>query len=91
TPDGIITVANDYVIAMTGYQPNFEFLRKAGIELSNDEILQPTYDAETMETNLKNIYLAGVICGGMNTHTWFIENSREHAEKIMKKIKSGSQ
>jgi thioredoxin reductase (NADPH) len=88
TPDGIVTVPNDYVIAMTGYQPNFDFLRKVGIQLSDDEILQPTYDAETMETNLKNIYLAGVVCGGMNTHIWFIENSREHAEKIMKKIKS---
>jgi thioredoxin reductase (NADPH) len=88
TPDGIVTIQNDYVIAMTGYQPNFDFLRKAGIQLSDDEILQPTYDAETMETNLKNIYLAGVVCGGMNTHIWFIENSREHAEKIMKKIKS---
>ena len=93
TPDGIMTIENDYVIAMTGYQPNFSFLRKAGIQLSNDEILQPTYDAETMETNLKNIYLAGVVCGGMNTHIWFIENSREHATKrrivseILRKLK----
>jgi thioredoxin reductase (NADPH) len=86
TPGGIIIVPNDYVIAMTGYQPNFDFLRNVGIELSNDENLQPTYDAETMETNLKNIYLAGVVCGGMNTHVWFIENSREHAEKIIKAI-----
>lgn len=88
TPEGIVTIPNDYVIAMTGYQPNFYFLRKIGIQLSDDEILQPTYDPETMETNLKNIYLAGVVCGGMNTHVWFIENSRVHAEKIIKKIKS---
>jgi thioredoxin reductase (NADPH) len=88
TPEGIVTIPNDYVIAMTGYQPNFDFLRKIGIQLSDDEILQPTYDPETMETNLKNIFLAGVVCGGMNTHVWFIENSREHAEKIIKKIKS---
>jgi thioredoxin reductase (NADPH) len=87
TPDRVITVPNDYVIAMTGYRPNFDFLRRAGIELSNDELLQPTYDPETMETNMKNIYLAGVICGGMNTHLWFIENSREHADKIIKNIK----
>jgi thioredoxin reductase (NADPH) len=86
TPDGIITMPNDYVIALTGYQPNFNFLRKIGIELSDDSNLQPTYDPETMETNLKNIYLAGVICGGMNTHVWFIENSREHAEKIVNAI-----
>lgn len=47
---------------------------------------QPEYNAETMETNLKHVYLAGVVCGGMNTHVWFIENSREHAVKIIRKI-----
>ena len=86
TPDGIITVANDYVLAMTGYQPDFNFLRKMGIHLSDDEKLSPTYNAETMESNMKNIYLAGVVCGGMDTHVWFIENSREHAEKIIHDI-----
>jgi thioredoxin reductase (NADPH) len=88
TAHGIITVDNDYVIAMTGYQPNFDFLRSAGIALSDDMLLLPTYDTETMETNMKNIFLAGVICGGMNTHLWFIENSRDHATKIIEKIKS---
>ncbi|HTQ27587.1 MAG TPA: YpdA family putative bacillithiol disulfide reductase [Puia sp.] len=87
TPGGIQTIANDYVIAMTGYQPNFDFLRNAGIQLSDDELLQPIYHPETMETNMKNIYLAGVVCGGMNTHVWFIENSREHAVKIINNIK----
>lgn len=86
TPGGMMTIANDYVIALTGYQPNFDFLRKVGIELSADGLLQPTYDKETMETNVKNIFLAGVVCGGMNTHLWFIENSREHAEKIVHAI-----
>jgi thioredoxin reductase (NADPH) len=86
TPDRIVTIENDYVIAMTGYMPNFEFLKKAGIELSDDEVLQPTYNAETMESNMPNIYLAGVVCGGMNTHVWFIENSREHAVKIINAI-----
>ncbi|MCC6289415.1 MAG: YpdA family putative bacillithiol disulfide reductase [Chitinophagaceae bacterium] len=86
TPDGIVTIPNDYVIAATGYQPQFDFLRKAGITLSDDEVLKPTYDPLTMETNMKNIYLAGVVCGGMNTHTWFIENSREHADIIMEDI-----
>ncbi len=92
TTEGIVTLPNDYVIALTGYQPNFDFLRNIGIELSDDENLQPDYDPETMETNMKNIYLAGVICGGMNTHVWFIENSRDHAEKIVKAIveKSGN-
>jgi len=86
TPDGLVTIPNDYVIAMTGYQPNFEFLEKTGITLSTDEKLSPAYDAETMETNMKNIFLAGVVCGGMNTHVWFIENSREHAVKIIRRI-----
>lgn len=86
TPDGIVTIPNDYVIALTGYQPNFEFLRKAGVRLSDDEKLEPQYNPETMETNVKNLYLAGVVCGGMNTHLWFIENSRDHAVKIIGNI-----
>ncbi|NII25535.1 YpdA family putative bacillithiol disulfide reductase [Pseudoflavitalea sp. X16] len=86
TPDGVVTIANDYVIALTGYQPNFDFLRRVGIQLSDDALLQPTYNPDTMESNLPNVYLAGVVCGGMNTHVWFIENSREHAEKIVQAI-----
>ncbi len=86
TPEGIVTIPNDYVIAMTGYQPDFRLLEQAGVILSNDEVRQPWYNEETMETNMKGIYLAGVVCGGMNTHVWFIENSREHADKIVKEI-----
>jgi bacillithiol disulfide reductase len=86
TPEGVITIPNDYVIAMTGYKPNFEFLRSIGICLSDDDLLQPAYNPETMETNMPNIYLAGVVCGGMNTHVWFIENSRDHAERIVNDI-----
>lgn len=86
TPQGDITIPNDYVIAMTGYQPNFAFLGNAGITLSCDDVMKPTYNEETMETNMPGIYLAGVVCGGMNTHVWFIENSRIHAEKIIKNI-----
>lgn len=86
TPEGIKTIPNDYVIALTGYQPNFNLLRRVGIHLSEDEKLQPLYNPETMETNVKNLYLAGVVCGGMNTHLWFIENSRDHARLIIKNI-----
>lgn len=86
TQDGIKTIPNDYIIATTGYQPQFNFLKKTGIHLSNDEKLKPEYNPATMESNQKNIYLAGVVCGGMDTHTWFIENSREHASIIMKNI-----
>ena len=87
TPSGIETIANDYVIALTGYQPDFSFLLRAGIQLSDDARLQPYYDPETMETNIPGLYLAGVVCGGMNTHSWFIENSRVHAELIVRNIK----
>lgn len=90
TPSGIETIENDWVIAMTGYQPNFEFLRNIGIELSADEKLYPTYNTETQESNLPHIYLAGVVCGGMDTHVWFIENSRIHAEKIINVVRMAS-
>lgn len=87
TPEGIVTIPNDYVIAMTGYQPNLTFLEKMGIELSQDEIRKPFYNDKTQETNLPNVFLAGVICGGMNTHSLFIENSRVHATHIMDTLK----
>ena len=86
TPEGIITIDNDFVIASTGYQPNFEFLEQIGIELSNDPKRYPAYNPETQESNLPGLYLAGVICGGMDTHVWFIENSRIHAERIVADI-----
>ena len=87
TPEGSITIKNDWVLAMTGYQPNLDFLRNLGIQLSNDEIMKPAYNETSYETNVKNIFIAGVICGGMNTHRLFIENSRVHAEKIFQSIK----
>ena len=60
TPEGRVTVANDWVLAMTGYQPNLPFLDKIGITLCNDATCQPTYNEDTHETNLPHIYLAGV-------------------------------
>ena len=86
TSKGLITIPNDFVLAMTGYQPDFSFLRHLGINLSADEKLTPDHDPETMETNQRGVYLAGVVCGGMDTHSWFIENSREHAGKIIRAI-----
>lgn len=80
-------IENDFVLAMTGYLPDFDFLRNSGIDLQGD-CLNPVYDSETMETNVKNLYLAGVVCGGKDTHLWFIENSRMHAELIVKNILS---
>ncbi len=86
TPEGRICLENDFVLALTGYRPNFEFLKKLGIALSQDDKRLPQYDPETMETNVGGLYLAGVICGGMETHKWFIENSRVHAKMIMASI-----
>ena len=80
------TLKNDFVLALTGYRPNFKFLEKVGIQLQDKEKKIPQYDPQTMETNLKGIYLAGVICGGLETHKWFIENSRIHAKMIMENI-----
>ena len=78
-------IENDFVLAMTGYLPNFEFLRNSGIELQGD-CLNPFYNEDTMETNVPGLYLAGVVCGGKDTHLWFIENSRIHAEIIVRNI-----
>ncbi|MDT4852304.1 putative bacillithiol system oxidoreductase, YpdA family [compost metagenome] len=83
TPEGEQVKDNQWVLAMTGYQPNLDFLEKLGIRLSEDQVRKPFYDEETMETNVPGLYLAGVICGGMDTRKLFIENSREHAVKIV--------
>ncbi len=80
-------IENDFVLAMTGYLPDFDFLRNSGIILQG-ECLNPFYKEESMETNVPNLYLAGVVCGGKETHLWFIENSRIHAEIILKNILS---
>ena len=86
TPDGEITIDNDFVLAMTGYQPDFSFLKKIGINIGDDEHNTPVHNDETMMTNVEGIYLAGVICGGLKTNKWFIENSRDHAEIIVSDI-----
>ncbi|MBC6492246.1 YpdA family putative bacillithiol disulfide reductase [Flavihumibacter stibioxidans] len=87
TPDGMVTIENDWVIAMTGYEPNLEFLKKTGIRLSKDSSHKPEYNEKTHQTNIPGIYLAGVICGGMDTHSLFIENSRIHAKRIIADIR----
>lgn len=88
TPDGDISFANNFVVALTGYRPNFKFLVDSGIALSDDTAQLPQYYPETMETNVAGLYLAGVICGGMETHKWFIENSRVHAKLIAAHIET---
>jgi thioredoxin reductase (NADPH) len=87
TPNGMVTIENDWVIAMTGYEPNLEFLEKTGIRLSKVTARKPEYDEKTHQTNIPNIYLAGVVCGGTDTHSLFIENSRIHAKRIISDVK----
>jgi thioredoxin reductase (NADPH) len=82
TPDGKKTIPNDFVLAMTGYRPHFDLMKSMGIELTTDEKKMPVYDEKTLETNRKGLYVAGVVCGGMDTSSLFIENSRIHAEQI---------
>lgn len=86
TPEGEEILENDFVLLLTGYRPNFGFLQNMGIKLSNDGRKIPEYNEKTMETNVTGIFLAGVICGGVETHKWFIENSRVHARIIMEHI-----
>ena len=86
TPKGSKELENDFVLAMTGYQPNFSLLESLGVELHQDEFNTPVYDQNTMESSQKGVYLAGVVCGGLKTNKWFIENSRVHATQIMQAI-----
>ncbi|MBD0832090.1 YpdA family putative bacillithiol disulfide reductase [Aestuariibaculum sediminum] len=88
TPYGSEILDNDYVVALTGYLPDFEFLKNSNITLSTDGKSIPNYNPETMESNIPGLYLAGVICGGTETHKWFIENSRIHAKLIATHIET---
>ena len=86
TPGGLVTIPNDWVLAMTGYHPNFNMLESFGVNTADNVKHCPVYNPDTMETNVPGLYLAGVVCGGMDTHIWFIENSRVHADKIVADI-----
>jgi thioredoxin reductase (NADPH) len=86
TPEGEKILPNDFVLAMTGYQPPFEFMESIGIAFHDDPDHTPVFNDETMETNVPDVYLAGVVCGGLKTNKWFIENSRVHAELISKHL-----
>ena len=84
---GMHCIANDFVLAMTGYEPNFKLLEDLGVQFHQDQYRTPIYDELSMETNIQGVYLAGVVCGGYKTNKWFIENSRVHAPLIIKSIK----
>ncbi|WP_196889520.1 YpdA family putative bacillithiol disulfide reductase [Aureivirga sp. CE67] len=86
TPEGKKTLKNDFVLAMTGYKPNFKLIEKMGVKFHDDSYRTPIYNQDTHETTVSNLYIAGVVCGGLKTNKWFIENSRIHAEKIIENI-----
>jgi len=81
TPQGTIHLKNDFVFALTGYHPDYDFLRSMGIELSGDQC-RPACDPETLESNVSGIYVAGVIVAGSRTNEIFIENGRFHGQQI---------
>ncbi|MXV38440.1 YpdA family putative bacillithiol disulfide reductase [Flavobacteriaceae bacterium Ap0902] len=81
-----ITIDNDYVLALTGYQPDYEFLSQIGVVCDTSEKKIPDFKPESHQTNQEGIYIAGVVCGGLQTNTYSIENSMEHAKKIIQNI-----
>ena len=85
TTNGNITIENDYVLAMTGYQPDYEFLSKIGIKNCDDDYQTPAYNS-VQQTNVEGLYIAGVVCGGLKTNRFIIENSKHHAEAIIQDI-----
>jgi thioredoxin reductase (NADPH) len=86
TKQGEVIIENDFVLAMTGYSPNYELLEKLGIEICSDKFHTPVHDDETLESNLPGVYLAGVVNGGLKTNKYFIENTRHHADVIIRNI-----
>jgi thioredoxin reductase (NADPH) len=86
TPDGVREIENDWVLAMTGYQPDFPFLEALGLTFADDGFHTPVYDETTFETARRGVYIAGTVCGGQRTNRWFIENGRFHAQQIARHI-----
>ncbi|MBJ8306660.1 NAD(P)-binding domain-containing protein [Staphylococcus pseudintermedius] len=82
-----ITIDNDYVFAMIGYHPDYDFLQSIGIDIHTNEYgTAPVYNSETYETNIENCYIAGVIAAGNDANTIFIENGKYHGEAIARHI-----
>ncbi|MBV9342289.1 MAG: YpdA family putative bacillithiol disulfide reductase [Acidobacteria bacterium] len=86
TPDGELAIKNDFVFALTGYHPDYDFLRAMGIELSADQC-RPLCDPITLESNVPGVYVAGVIVAGSRTNEIFIENGRFHGQQIAAHLK----
>ncbi len=89
-PSGPETLRNDFVLALTGYRPDYAFLDVMGIETEDDAARTPVYAPETHQTNRPGVYIAGTVCGGLRTGLWFIDNGRVHAKVIAGDIVSRS-
>jgi thioredoxin reductase (NADPH) len=89
TPSGRVEIDNDWVLAMIGYRPDYAFLESLEIDIASDVYRTPVYDETTFETSRRGIYLAGTVCGGLQTGRWFIENGRFHARQIARHIAHG--
>lgn len=87
TPEGEKVLENDFVLAMTGYQPDFTLLGHLGVRWEDKGEQHLVYDPGTHESSRPGIYVAGVVCGGMKTNKFFIENAKDHAEKIVRHIR----
>ncbi len=87
TPKGAVTLANDYVFALTGYHPDFDFLAAAGVRMEGEDRC-PECDPQSLESNIPGLYLAGVIVAGMRTNEIFIENGRFHGRQIAQDIEA---
>ncbi len=81
TPEGERRIKNDFVLALTGYHPDFDFLSALGIQLAADTS-KPAVNPQTLESNVAGVYLAGVVIAGRNTSEIFIENGRYHGHQI---------
>jgi thioredoxin reductase (NADPH) len=88
TPQGAVTLKNDFVFALTGYHPDFEFIEKLGVRLDEANDRCPVCDAGSLESNVPGIYLAGVIVAGERTNEIFIENGRFHGKLIADSLRS---
>jgi thioredoxin reductase (NADPH) len=89
TPAGLEEIANDWVLAMTGYRPDFPLLERLGVACADNPSRTPIYDDTSFETSRRGVYIAGTVCGGYDTGRWFIENGRFHAQQIAKHIAQG--
>ncbi|RMG80306.1 MAG: YpdA family putative bacillithiol disulfide reductase [Bacteroidetes bacterium] len=86
TPEGEKIIENDFVLAMTGYQPNYAFFEKIGLQIENGPDRLPVLNPDTFESSMENVYLAGVVQSGLQTSKLFIENTRHHGAIIVKDL-----